>query len=254
MAILPSSPNTFGGIVIDPERLPADAAVFRDQLAESLPFWRTDGYKVAWLEVPIGKSALIPIAVDSGFTFHHTTDDYLLLTLRLAEGAFIPTHATHYIGAGGVVLNSRRELLVVCEKYRRTSRPYYKLPGGALQPGEHLVEAVEREVFEETGVRARFESLVCLRHWHGYRYGKSDIYFVCRLAPLSEDVNMQAEELDECLWMPVENYFGSELVSPFNKRIVHAALTSPGVVPTDIEGYTDPTKYEIFMPRNGSDA
>jgi 8-oxo-dGTP diphosphatase len=254
MAVLPSSPNTFGGIVVDPESLPDDAAVFRERLAESLPAWRADGYKVAWLEVPIGRSALIPIAVDAGFTFHHSTEDYLLLTHRLVEGAFIPTHATHYIGAGGVVLNSRHELLVVCEKYRRTSRPYYKLPGGALQPGEHLVEAVEREVLEETGVRAHFESLVCLRHWHGYRYGMSDIYFVCRLAPLSEDVSMQAEELDECLWMPVEDYFNSELVSPFNKRIVQAALSSPGVVPTHIEGYADPTKYEIFMPQDGSRA
>ena len=35
------------------------------------------------------------------------------------------------------------------------------------------------------------------RHWHGYRYGKSDIYFVCRLAPLSEELTMQTEELEE---------------------------------------------------------
>jgi 8-oxo-dGTP pyrophosphatase MutT (NUDIX family) len=254
VAVLPSSPNTFGGIVVDPAQLPEDADAFRQQLAESLPAWRGEGYKVAWLEVPIGRAALIPAAVDAGFTFHHSGDDYLLLTHRLVEGAFVPHHATHYIGAGGVVLNDRRELLVVCEKYRRTSRPYYKLPGGALQPGEHLVQAVEREVFEETGVRARFEALVCLRHWHGYRFGKSDIYFVCRLSPLSEEVSMQAEELDECLWMPVEDYLGSELVSPFNKRIVQAALSSPGVVLTEIDGYADPAKYEFFMPADGPDA
>ena len=70
---------------------------------------------------------------------------------RLVEGAFIPGHATHYIGVGGVVINEREELLVVCERHRRTAQPYYKLPGGALQPGEHLVDAVLREVLEETG-------------------------------------------------------------------------------------------------------
>jgi 8-oxo-dGTP pyrophosphatase MutT (NUDIX family) len=251
MAVLPSSPNTFGGIVADPEQLPDDAPAFRAQLAESLAAWSEQGFKVAWLEIPISRSALIPIAVDAGFTFHHSTEAYLLLTLQLIEGAFVPAHATHYIGAGGVVLNDRRELLVVCEKYRRTNRPYYKLPGGALQPGEHLVGAVEREVFEETGVMARFESLVCLRHWHGYRFGKSDIYFVCRLSPLSEQVSMQVEELDECLWMPVDEYLSSELVSPFNKRIVEVAMASPGVVLTEIEGYADPAKYEIFMPADG---
>ena len=167
------------------------------------------------------------------------------------EGAYIPPYASHYIGAGGVVLNDRRELLVVCEKYRRTGRPYYKLPGGALHAGEHLVEGVVREVREETGVHAQFDALVCFRHWHGYRHGKSDIYFVCRLSPLSEEVNMQAEEIEECRWMPVEEYLGSEFVSVFNKRIVEAALSSPGVAPTEIEGYADPSKYEFFMPKNG---
>jgi 8-oxo-dGTP pyrophosphatase MutT (NUDIX family) len=148
------------------------------------------------------------------------------------------------------VLNDRQELLVVCERHRRTSKPYYKLPGGALQPGEHLVDAVLREVLEETGVHARFEALVCLRHWHGYRYGKSDIYFVCRLSPLSQDLTMQAEEIEECLWMPVAEYFDSDLVSPFNKRIVHAALNSHGVSPEWIDGYADPARYEFFMPRD----
>ena len=117
-----------------------------------------------------------------------------------------------------------------------------------MQPGEHLVDAVLREVREETGVNAKFESLVCFRHWHGYRYGKSDIYFVCRLAPLSQDLTMQVEEIEELLWMPLEEYFASELVSAFNKRIVHAAVNSPGVVPEWIDGYADPARYEFFMP------
>src|SRR5690606_3976311 len=134
--------------------------------------------------------------------------------------------------AGGVVINARQELLVVSERHRRDqSRPYYKLPGGALHPGEHLAEAVVREVFEETGVRARFESLVCFRHWHGYRYGKSDIYFICRLSPLSEEIAIQPDEIEESLWMPVQSYLDSEYVSIFNKQIVRAALESPGVIP-----------------------
>jgi 8-oxo-dGTP pyrophosphatase MutT (NUDIX family) len=147
-----------------------------------------------------------------------------------------------------VVINGRDELLVVCERHRRTSQPYYKLPGGALQPGEHLVDAVLREVLEETGVEVQFDALVCFRHWHGYRYGKSDIYFVCRLSPLSQDVTMQAEEIEECFWMPLAEYFDSDLVSVFNKRIVRAALASPGIKPEWIDGYADPTRYEFFMP------
>jgi 8-oxo-dGTP pyrophosphatase MutT (NUDIX family) len=249
MEVLEFTPNPFGGAVVKPEALPEDPQAFGLRLGHSIEVWKREGLKVAWLEVPISRAGLIPAAVEAGFTFHHSGESYLMMTHRLVEGSFIPPYATHYIGAGGVVLNDRRELLVVCEKYRRTGRPYYKLPGGALHAGEHLVEGVIREVREETGVQARFEALVCFRHWHGYRYDKSDIYFVCRLSPLSEEVNMQAEEIEECVWMPVEDYLNSEFVSVFNKQIVRAALESPGVAPTEIEGYADPSKYEFFMPR-----
>jgi 8-oxo-dGTP pyrophosphatase MutT (NUDIX family) len=248
METLPCTPDRFGGVIVDPEQLPEDGADFAAILDRSLADWTVAGYRLVWLDVPIARAPLIPIAVAAGFVFHHSDEGDLVLTRRLVEDAFVPVHATHYVGVGGVVLNDRRDLLVVCERHRRTSQRYYKLPGGALQPGEHLVDAVLREVLEETGVRARFESLVCFRHWHGYRYGKSDIYFVCRLTPLSEDVTAQATEIEECLWMPVEEYLAHELVSAFNKRIVLAALSSPGVAPEWVDGYDDPSRYEFFMP------
>jgi 8-oxo-dGTP pyrophosphatase MutT (NUDIX family) len=245
---LASAPDQFGGMIVEGDALPVDAAEFSAMLAHSLATWRADGKKLVWLTVPLDRAALVPVAAQAGFVFHHADEHELVMVCRLVESAFVPLHATHYIGVGGVVINERRELLVVCERHRRTSQPYYKLPGGALLPGEHLVDAVLREVLEETGVRARFEALVCFRHWHGYRYGKSDIYFVCRLAPLSQDVTMQTEEIEECFWMPVEDYFASDLVSTFNKRIVRAALASPGVMPEWIDGYADPARYEFFMP------
>ena len=248
MDVLEHAPDMFGGIIVDSEKLPADSDAFAAQLQHSLDTWRADGRRLVWIDVPLQLAHLIPLATQNGFVFHHANEEDVMLVCRLVEDAFVPMHATHYIGVGGVVINDRQELLVVCERHRRTAAPYYKLPGGALQPGEHLVDAVLREVLEETGVQARFESLVCFRHWHGYRYGKSDIYFVCRLSPLSQDLTMQAEEIEELLWMPVEEYFASDLVSVFNKRIVRAALSSPGVVPEWIDGYADPARYEFFMP------
>ena len=84
-----------------------------------------------------------------------------MLTLRLVKDTYVPPYATHYVGAGGVVLNQREELLVVCERYRNPGQPpFYKLPGGALLQGEHLAEAVIREVLEETGVHTEFDALV----------------------------------------------------------------------------------------------
>ncbi|MBR85231.1 MAG: DNA mismatch repair protein MutT [Rhodospirillaceae bacterium] len=242
--------NPFGGVLTNPAHLPENAAEFDALLNHSLDAWSRDGYKVVWFEAPIEKADLIPVAVNHSFTFHHCSENYVMLTRRLERDAFIPPYATHYTGAGGVCINEKNELLVVSERYRRNSKsPSYKLPGGALHQGEHLAECVTREVYEETGVKAEFVSLVCFRHWHGYRYGKSDIYFVCRLKPLSEAIAIQEDEIAEALWMPVEKYLEAEGVSAFNKEIVKAAIESPGVSPMEIDGYSDPERHEIFMPR-----
>ena len=196
MEILSFNTNPFGGVLVDPLTLPQDPHGFRSQLAYSMDEWIAEGYKVAWLEVPLDKSALVPVAVEAGFSYHHADESYLMMTNQLEQDSYIPPYATHYIGVGAVVVSENRELLVVSERYkfRGTRGPGYKLPGGALMPGEHLAEGIVREVLEETGIQSKFEALACFRHWHGYRYGKSDIYFVCRLSPLSHDITRRSEE------------------------------------------------------------
>ena len=145
------SADHFNGVIIDADRLP-DEAHFAASLGDALDLWTGAGKRLVWLKVPLERSGLVPIAAAHGFIFHHANDHDVMMTRRLVPEAFVPTHATHYVGVGGVVINDRRELLVVCERHRATNRKYYKLPGGALQPGEHLVDAVLREVQEETGI------------------------------------------------------------------------------------------------------
>ena len=251
MESLVFSPNQFGGVVTDADALPEDPSEFRRLLRSSLDAWTSEGFKVVWLEIPLAKSALVPIAAEAGFEYHHAESEYVLMTLQLVEGSYIPPYATHYIGAGAVVLNERGEILVVSERYRMGSSrgPGYKLPGGALHPGEHLVDGAVREVLEETGVHARFESLACFRHWHGYRYDKSDIYFVCRLSALSTEITRQEEEIAECLWMPVDEFLAEDSgIHGFNRSIVRAALENPGMAPSEMEGYGDEERFEFFMP------
>lgn len=247
---LESKYNPFGGVHILSDSLPEDPEEFRIRLSISIDNWRMDGLKVVWLNIPISRAVLVPIAVVANFEYHHAGEDYLLLTKRLDHDALIPQFASHYIGAGGVVVNTNNELLVVSERHRRDmDQPSYKLPGGALYTGEHLSKAVVREVWEETGVQTRFDAVVAMRNMHGYRYGKSDIYVICRLIPLTTNITIQPEEIEECMWMPVPDYLASLQVSVFNKRIVQAALSSPGLEHTRIPGLDDSEKYEIFLPR-----
>lgn len=239
--------NPFEGAVIIGEDIGGDAGDFGLKLRQTIDEIKSQNLRVIWLEIPIEKSDLIPQAVDAGFIFHHALEDRLQLTLTLIEGSYVPPFATHYIGAGGVVIDSENRILVIQEKYRHNKRRHYKLPGGTLHQGEHIEEAVVREVEEETGIKTRFVSLACFRHWHGYRYGKSDIYFVCRLEPLTTEITIDESEIEEALWMPLEEYLASPDTHDFNRKIVKTAVSGKGLAPEGIDGYGTPETHEMMF-------
>jgi ADP-ribose pyrophosphatase YjhB (NUDIX family) len=62
------------------------------------------------------------------------------------------------VGVGGVVIQDGRALLI-----RRGTEPLkgeWSIPGGMLEVGETLVEGVERELLEETGLTVRVIELI----------------------------------------------------------------------------------------------
>lgn len=240
--------NRHGAVIPDPAALPADPTSFGRSLEVSLAAWRAAGHRSVLLELPVEHAALVPVAVEAGFLFHHSETRALTLLRSLTpEDVFVPS-ATHTVGAGGVVVNDRRELLVVWEETDSSSPNRYKLPGGYLEPGEHIGTAVEREVFEETGVRARFEAMVCIRHWHVNLFGSSNLYFICRLSPLSDEIRNLDPEIHDVRWMPVDAYLASDEIYPFNKRAVEFSLRGEGMTTGPLEGYDrSPEEVEIFF-------
>lgn len=247
MAILPSELDRYGSRVISVAALSREPSAFVADLTESIEVWRGEGVPLVWLTLPLGRAEFVPLAVDSGFVYHHASPEDVTLTLSLQTGAYVPPFATHYVGAGGVVIRDERELLVVQELHH--TRKHYKLPGGMLNHGEHIADAVRREIKEETNIDTEFLSLVCFRHWHGYRFDRSDIYFICRLEPTSFDITPQPGEIAECLWMDVDEYLCHPDVHAFNRRVVQAAMDSDGLIAEEIVGYGSRETHEYMVPR-----
>lgn len=81
-----------------------------------------------------------------------------------------------------------------------------------------------REIKEETGIDAVFESLVTFRHTHNMGYGNSDIYIVVLLKAVSELINKSNSEIKDCQWMDIEEYLNNPDVYEFNRFIVRQAL------------------------------
>jgi ADP-ribose pyrophosphatase len=62
------------------------------------------------------------------------------------------------VAVGGLIINQDRVLLV--KRKNPPSQGLWALPGGRVEWGETMVQAVEREVLEETGIVVKAERIV----------------------------------------------------------------------------------------------
>jgi len=60
------------------------------------------------------------------------------------------------LGCCAVIFDERRRVLLT----RRADNGLWCLPGGAVESGESVAEACEREIWEETGLRVRVKRLI----------------------------------------------------------------------------------------------
>jgi len=204
--------DRYGGILaevtelddIDPERA---APSFADRIDQLLEQWHDQGKRGIWVRVPNARVAAVPELVARGFDWHHAKPGYCLLTKWLPSGENkLPSYASTQVGVGGFTLNERGEVLLVRERVSplAAAQGMWKLPGGLTDPGEDLAETAAREVHEETGIEAAFESVASFRHSHGYAHGVDDIYFVVRMRALSEEIRIDPGEIGEAAWISRE--------------------------------------------------
>jgi hypothetical protein len=63
----------------------------------------------------------------------------------------------YVVAVSGFIQNEAGEVLLVRNEHRSDT---YEMPGGRVEPGESLQQAVAREVFEETGIRAEIGNIL----------------------------------------------------------------------------------------------
>ncbi|KAG9152693.1 hypothetical protein Leryth_022531 [Lithospermum erythrorhizon] len=205
--ILSGKEDYFGGVVVEMSNEPLEIDIFAASLRASLAHWMQQGKRGVWIKLPIELVNLVETAVKEGFYYHHAEPNYLMLVHWIpATNNTLPANASHRVGIGAFVMNEKNEVLVVQENSGRfQGTGVWKFPTGVVDQGEDICDAAVREVKEETGIDAKFIEILAFRQTHMSFFGKSDLFFVCMLQPLSSNIQIQEAELEAAQKKKEEN-------------------------------------------------
>lgn len=146
---------------------------------------------------------------------------------------------SHIVAAAGVVLNEKGDVLLV-----NTYQDSWVLPGGEVEIGENLVDAVKREIFEESGIEVEVGELFCISsntaEYPGYNGVKTVptkviFDFICRE---TSGLLRGSNENSESAWVPKEQVL-EKIKAPSNRERYKAFLEYSGR-PSYLEYVTKP--------------
>jgi 8-oxo-dGTP pyrophosphatase MutT (NUDIX family) len=134
------------------------------------------------------------------------------------------------VSAGGVVVRGDETVVIVPRKPGPEGQRTLALPKGHPDAGETLEDAATREVREETGIQGRLlRRLGDVEYRYRRRNGKprpKKVTFYL-FEYLSGDVADHDHEVEEALWMPLEEA-RSALTFPGEREMVERALALRG--------------------------
>lgn len=121
---------------------------------------------------------------------------------------------TYTVGAGGVVLNSKGQILVVSQQ-----AVSWSLPKGHVEQGEDKLQAAKREIFEESGI-SDLEYLKDLGNYERSKIGdpsKLKRIYMFLFRTNQEDLKPIDKENPEARWVDVEEV-ATLLTAPKDKE------------------------------------
>ena len=221
--------DLYNGLIVELDSIEEDASLFEASLSLLQKDAKEKEKKLIWLDLTIKQNEQIAVALKLGFEFHNCEATRVMLTYQVEKDAYIPVSPTHTIGVGAVVINDKNEILMVRDRIH-SNHSVYKIPGGMVEHADVLSEAVEREVYEETGIKSKLIKMVSVLNSHPYRFNKSNMYIVFQLEALSTEINIiDTHEIELALWLPLDEFFAHEEMSKFQKDLVRSTLDHEGI-------------------------
>ncbi len=98
----------------------------------------------------------------------------------------------------GIICFKENDVLLI-QRGKPPRRGEWSIPGGRIEPGESEIEACHRELFEETGIRARLiQKIACIpTSFDGHDYDLHDYLMIWESGiPTAGDDAMSAQFVD----------------------------------------------------------
>ena len=153
---------------------------------------------------------------------------------------------THIVAVDGIIENDKNEILLV----KSRNRGIYSVPGGQVEIGENLIDALKREIKEESGVDVEVGKLICVSSntgtYQGYNgYGliptKVMFGFTCKYI----DGELQSsDETSEVIWVSKDKVL-DYITLPYLVKRFNAYRNFSGEV-TYLDYVTKPEYYLKF--------
>jgi 8-oxo-dGTP diphosphatase len=112
-----------------------------------------------------------------------------------------------YMGCAVVVLNSTQDKILVTVRRKEPDIDGFQVPGGTVDydDGENVLDAAVREVEEETGMKVRDTTFLCMMN--SFYYGKErpiSIGFVAQSMNDEIPPNPEPHKADDWQWVPLD--------------------------------------------------
>lgn len=125
------------------------------------------------------------------------------------------------VGVGAIIL--RGEKILLEKRGNEPAKGQWTIPGGVVELGESLVEAVVRETLEETGLNATEPQLVdVVDQVHLDKEGKIAYHYVIidYLVQVNSTEPAASSDADELRWVPLNEVEAYDLTPSFRRFFI----------------------------------
>jgi 8-oxo-dGTP diphosphatase len=128
-----------------------------------------------------------------------------------------------FIAVRAVIIKDQKVLLIKeASDYKGgTNHGKYDFPGGKVKVGEHLVDAIIREVNEEVGIKVKIGPSFFVDEWRptikGVQVQIIGIFFKCE--PLEKEIKLSSDH-DEYIWVDINDFSSLPLIEETRKALV----------------------------------